>query len=129
MDRRACRRRDGQPKRRFPTLDAAQAHVGDPLSNAYRCPHCGQYHVGHLPGTPFGARPPMSKRRTRREARNAMRRGHITPAEQVMRGFACENCGAPVGAACTSTSGRTVTAHSSRFRQATAAGRLPVPEL
>ena len=41
-----------QGKHPFPTHNIAQASIGFKQGvslEAYRCPHCGFYHVGHVP--------------------------------------------------------------------------------
>ena len=56
---RQCRRdhrMGGRPKKCFRTEAEALDHVGRG-ENAYYCTHCGNYHVGHEPGTKFGDKP------------------------------------------------------------------------
>ena len=61
MNRSCYRAADGAAKRRFASLDEAERHInGGPGMNAYHCPRCGWYHVGHLPGTKFGSKPNRS---------------------------------------------------------------------
>ena len=48
---RCCRTDDGQPKLRFTTRADAKEHIRrfpfDPGLHAYKCRHCGYFHVGH----------------------------------------------------------------------------------
>lgn len=66
-----CRRLDRKPKKAYASQTEAEQHVG-PGENAYRCPRCDQWHVGHAKA--YG-RPQLEAKYQRVGKRKQRRRG------------------------------------------------------